>query len=165
MRTKVNVPRSGIVLSVLLQGLVFAAGAHAAPAAPPVEAGVLKLSNVKIQTATPAQLEAIAAPSKATTKSGLRAYKDHESGHFREQTPEEMVEAGAATAAAPAPTAAMVRSSKGGTAVMLDETFMSNAVVTKDASGKYQLDCVVGTEATAKALANTKTVKGHGHDH
>ena len=30
MKTKVNVPRSGMALSVLLQGLIFAAGAQVA---------------------------------------------------------------------------------------------------------------------------------------
>lgn len=168
MRTKVNVPRSGIALSVLLQGLIFAAGAQcafAAPVAQPVDAGLLKLANVKIVTATPQQVEAIAAPTKSTTKTGVRAYKDHETGKFREQTPEEMVEEAAASAAMPSPSAAVVSTSKGGVAVMLDESFMSNAVVTKDTSGKLQMECVTGSGATAKALVNDKSVKGHGHDH
>ena len=65
----------------------------------------------------------------------------------------------------PSPSAAFVSTSKGGVAVMLDETFMSSAVVTKDASGKLQMECVTGSGATANALVNGKTVKGHGHDH
>jgi hypothetical protein len=173
MRTKITVPRSGTVLSVLLKSLVLAAGvqcAFAAPVAQPAQTGLLQLSNVRIQAATPQQIEALAAQKKATGKTELRAFKDHESGNFREQTPEEMNEGGAPSAARSAgpsadPSGIAIATSKGGVAMMLDESFMSNAVVTKDASGKLQMDCVVGTGAAKQALVNGKTVKGHGHDH
>lgn len=166
MKTKVNVPRSGIVLSVFLQGLVFAAGAHAAQAAPPVEAGLLQLPNVKIQVATPKQIEAAALQRKnSATTSGVRAYKDKDTGHFRQQTPEEMIEESAASTPMSSEPVAIIAPLKGGVAALLDESFMSNAVVHKDASGKLQMECVTGKDAVAKSLIGGKTIKGHGHDH
>jgi hypothetical protein len=169
MRTKITVPRSGTALSVLLKGLVLAAGAQcafAAPASQPAQTGLLQLSNVKIQAATPQQIEALAASQKASSKTDARAHKDHEGSELREQTPEEMIAAGAASVArSAAPSGVVVPTFKGGTAVLLDESFMSNAVVTKDASGNLQMDCVVGPNAAKQALVNGKTVKGHGHDH
>ena len=169
MRTKVNVPRSGIALSTLLQGLIFAAGAQcafAAPAAQSAETGLLKLANVKIQSATPEQIKAAAAQkNNATATSGVRAYKDKDSGKLRDQTPEEMIEEGAPAVASTSETAVIITPSKGGVAAQLDESFMSSAVATKDAAGNLHMDCVIGKDATSKALVNGKAIKGHRHDH
>lgn len=162
MKTKVNVPRSGIVLSVVLQGLLFSGGAEAAQS---VEAGLLQLPNVKIQSATPQQVQAIARQGKAASQSGVRAFKDKDTGRDREQTPEEMVEDGAASAAAPAPSATIFSPVKGGVAALLDENYLSNAVVTKGASGKLDMECVTGTAAANKALAGGNSKKEHRHDH
>lgn len=167
MKTKVNVPRSGIALSVLLQGLIFAAGAQvafAAPAAQPAETGLLKFTNVKIERATPQQVQAAAQKTNAS-KNAVRAFKDKDSGRLRDQTPEEMVEDGiASAAAAPSEPTAIIDGPHGGVAAILDESFMSNAVASKDANGNLHLDCVTGKAATGKALVNGKAVKGHRHD-
>ena len=84
MKTKVNVPRSGIALSGLLLGFIFAAGAQiaiAAPAAQPAESGLLKLPNVKIEKATPQQIMAANKTSK-TSQKAVRAFKDKDSGNL-----------------------------------------------------------------------------------
>ncbi|HEX9390128.1 MAG TPA: hypothetical protein VF928_02310 [Usitatibacteraceae bacterium] len=166
MKKKVNVPRSGISLSVLLQGLILAAGAQvafAAPAAQPAETGLLKLPNVKIQNATPQQIQA-ANQKSTSTKAAVRAFKDKETGRLRDQTPEEMVEDGiASAAAAPSEPLAIIDGPKGGVAALLDENFMTNAVVTKDAAGNLHMECVTGKDA-AKTLVNGKAVKEHRHD-
>lgn len=166
MKTKVNVPRSGIAWSGLLQGLILAAGAQVAIAGPtalPSEAGLLKLSNVKIQNATPQQVAA-AEKQSASSKSAVRAFKDKDSGKLREQTPEEMVEEGVASAAAPPQQpVAVFDGPAGSVGALLDEAFMANAVARKDASGKLHMECVTGHNA-AKTLANGKVMKEHNHD-
>jgi hypothetical protein len=168
MRLKVNTPRSGVTISRVLQGLIFMASAQcafAAPASPPSDEGVLKLPNVKIQTATPQQIAAINAPLKQTAKPGFRAYKDPVTGNLIEQPDDDANEPQAAaplSKSGPASGAKAVSTSKSGKAIMLDDSFMSNAIVTKDASGKLDLDCVTGDHA--KSLPNSKTAKAHKHD-
>ena len=165
MKTKVNVPRPGIALSALLQGLIFAAGAQvafAAPAAQPVETGLLKLPNVKIQNATPQQVQAAA--QRANAANVVRAYKDKDSGKLRDQTPEELLEEGAASVAMPSEPSAIITPAKGGVAALLDESFMTDAVASKDAAGNVQMECVTGKGAAAKAIVNGKAVKEHRHD-
>ena len=130
-----------------------------------MEAGLLQLPNVKIQRATPQQVQAIASQGKAVSQSGARAFKDKDTGRDREQTPEEMVDDGAASAAAPAPSATIFSPVKGGVAALLDENYMSNAVVTKGASGKLDLECVSGTAAANKALIRGNSKQEHRHDH
>ena len=167
MKTKVNVPRSGITLSGLLLGFIFAAGAQiaiAAPAAQPAESGLLKLPNVKIEKATPQQIMAANKTSK-TSQKAVRAFKDKDSGNLRDQTPEEMVEDGIASAAmSPAEPVAIINGPMGGVAALLDENFMSNAVASRDAAGNLHMDCVTGKGAGSKAVVNGKIVKGHRHD-
>lgn len=173
MKTKVNEPRSGMALSVLLQGLIFAAGAQvaiAAPAAQPAEAGLLKFTNVKIERASPAQVQAAGKPGKGNMQSGMRAFKDNDTGNLRDQTPEEMVDDGiasqsqaAAQVAANQPTAVM-SSTTGRSVVMIDESYMSNSVAVRDVSGKLTMECVTGKDAATKAIAGSKSVKEHRHD-
>jgi hypothetical protein len=168
MRLKANTPRSGVTVSRVLQGLTFMAIAQCASAAPtslPSEEGVLKLSNVKIQTATPQQIAAINAPAKPAAKPGFRAYKDPVTGNLIEQPDENVNEPQATSALSKsgfAPGAKAVSTSKSGKAILLDDSFMSNAIVTKNASGKLDLDCVTGDHA--KSLPNSKTAKAHKHD-
>lgn len=165
---KVNVPRSGIALSVLLQGLIFAAGAQvafAAPTALPAESGLLKLPNVKIQNATQQQIETMSAQkSQAPAKSAVRAYKDKDTGKLRDQYPEEMQEESAAAVARSSEPAAIIAPAKGGVAALLDESFMTDAVASKDSSGHLHMECVTGKGAVAKALVTGKAGKEHRHD-
>jgi len=54
----------------------------------------------------------------------------------------------------------------GGIAAMLDETYMSNAIVTKDASGKAHMQCVTeDPKATSRRVLEGHAAKGHRHDH
>jgi hypothetical protein len=173
MSMKAKAPRSGAQLSLLLQGLILAAGAQfacAASAAEPAQTGLLKLPNVRIENASPAQVNAAAKASKGNAQAGVRAFKDKDSGNLRDQTPEEMVEDGITSAqqsmakAAAAPAAAITSSTTGRAVVLVDESFMSNTVAVKDASGKLTMECVTGKDAATKSIAGAKSVKEHSHD-
>ena len=167
MRSKARTPRTGLPLSALLNGLILLAAAPAAVAgdALPSANGLLQLPNVRIETATPQQ-QAQAARMGSSVQSGMRAYKDPVSGELRDQTPEEMMESGAASAKA-----ATFSSPKfsytlatGATVMPLDESFMSNAIASKDAAGKVRFQCLDGRESVAQAITG-KAAKEHRHDH
>jgi hypothetical protein len=169
MRTKFKMPRFGIAISVLLQGLLlatFAPGANAEPMSQPAPTGLLTFSNVRIESMTPAQAAAVEKPS--TPASAYRAFKDKDSGKLRDQTPEEMVEEGAAVqrkaATAPAPAGTLVKSASGRAIMLLGESFMSDAVAVKDASGKLEWDCIGDKKAAARALAEGKLAKEPHHE-
>jgi hypothetical protein len=164
MNARNRMPRSGMVLSVcLLAGAQVAlAGVTAHPSS-----GMLQLQNVRIQSGTASQ---VATVSRATTyASGFRAYKDPVTGELRDQTPEEMMKDGMAdlskSASASRAAKAAFPSPGGGLLIPLDDSFLSNAVVTKDAAGHAHMQCVTGHEAAADALAHAKAGKGVRHDH
>jgi hypothetical protein len=167
MRTKAIVPKSGLALSGVLQGLLLLAGAQVALAAPPAvthEGGLLKLKNVRIEAASPAQALEASRTNPVAGQAGLRAFIDPVTGQLREQGSEEMIDQ---AKAAPAPVAAKstFTTSFGAVGVMLDESYMSNAVVTKDASGKARLQCVTGAEAAQSQVLKGQAGKAHNHDH
>jgi hypothetical protein len=165
MRSKANVPGSGMVLS----GALLLAGAQVALAAPPAvnhEGGLLKLHNVRIETASPAQVAQAARMGPAAGQAGLRAYKDPDSGELRSQTPEEMMEAATAKSAPMSGAAkSMFLTPSGAIAATLDETYMSNATATKDASGKVQMQCVNDAAVAGERVLEGKAGKAHRHDH
>lgn len=166
MRSKAKVPGPGTVIS----GVLLLAGAQVALAAPPVlhhEGGLLKLHNVRIEAASPSQAAEAARKGPVAGQAGLRAFIDPQSGELRAQTPEEMMEA-ATVKAAPMSGAAksVFLTPAGGIAAMLDETYMSNAIVTKDASGKAHMQCVTeDPKATSRRVLEGHAAKGHRHDH
>jgi len=167
MRSKARTPRTGLPLSALLNGLILLAAAPAAVAGDiaPSANGLLQFPNVRIETATPQQ-QAQAARMGSPAQSGMRAYKDPVSGELRDQTPEEMMESGAASAKAAsfsAPRFSYTLAS-GATVMALDESFMSNAIASKDANGKVSFQCLDGRESVAQAITG-KAAKEHRHDH
>ena len=164
MRSKARTPRTGLPLSALLNGLILLAGAPAAVAGDvPSANGLLQLPNVRIETATPQQ-QAQAARMGSPTQSGMRAYKDPVSGELRDQTPEEMMESGAASAkAASFSSPKSYTLASGATVMPLDESFMSNAIASKDANGKVSFQCLDGRESVAQAITG-KAAKEHRHD-
>jgi len=168
MRSKARTPRTGLPLSALLNGLILLAAAPAAVAgdALPSANGLLQLPNVRIETATPQQ-QAQAGRMGSSVQSGMRAYVNPVTGELRDQTPEEMMEAGAATNAKAASFSAPKFSytlASGATVLPLDESFMSNAIATKDAAGKVRFQCLDGRESVSQALTG-KAAKEHRHDH
>lgn len=146
MRAKFRPPRSGKALSVLLSGVALLAGAQVASAdtlAHPA-VGVLRLPNVRIEAASPNQIAEASRATANPAQAGFRAYKDPVTGELREQTPEEMMEGGNAKSASKSAAKSSFTTPRGGVGMHLDESFMSNAVVTKDAAGKIDMQCVTG---------------------
>ena len=165
MRSKANVPGSGMVLS----GALLLACAQVALAAPPVlnhEGGLLKLHNVRIETASASQVAEAARQAPGAGQAGLRAFKDPQTGELRSQTPEEMMEAASAKSA---PMSGAAKSTfltpAGGIAAALDETYMSNAIVTKDAAGKVRMQCVTDTASASERILKGQAGKADRHDH
>jgi len=149
----------------LMQG-VFVAGAQAAFAASPQlpsEGGLLVLPNVKVENAAvPVDGKA----SNAAATSGMKAYRDAETGKLRRPTADDLLaEAAAAPARVAAPSVRITTSANGRRSAQLDESFMSYAVVNRDASGKLDMQCVTGEEQAQKALAGAITRKEQGHAH
>lgn len=144
--------------------LAFAAGAQAALAAPPElqsAGGLLVLPNVKIDK-SPQPVDGGPASSR---DAGMKAYKDHETGALRKQTPEEMIEEAAAAPLANNAAAARVSvSSTGRKSAVLDDSFMSYAIVRKGDDAKLEMQCVTGdTHAHAALKAVAPAAKEHRH--
>ena len=138
-------------------------GAVLLACAPLAQADTLQLPNVRIITPTDAQRTAMSKWDAQAASGSMRAYKDPESGELRSQTPEEAVAAGGHSKSAARGEPISFTSPYGGT-IMLDESYMINSVVTRDASGKVQMQCVTGGNAALEMLM-TKSVKEHRHDH
>lgn len=166
MRSKCRLPRSGWALSTLLIGtaaLLNGAPAHADSTAHPA-AGVLRVPNARVVTATPAQVEQVARLDGRAQ--GLRAYVDPETGTLRDQTPEEMFmtpevfqksQRGKSLAKS-------ARSPSGGYVVETDESVVSYSLVARDGQGRLRMQCVTGEQAARSALARG-IAKEDRHDH
>jgi hypothetical protein len=161
MHSKLRLPRSGMAFSVLFASLALTAGASSALA--DNKAGLIKLPNVRIVTATPAQIAEDAKVLASTP--AVRAYKDPVSGELRDQTPEEMMDEGHTKAAHGGGAKATFISNRGSTIFVLDESSLTNAVVTRGADGKMHMQCVTGQGATIEAMLKGSVVKGDRHDH
>jgi hypothetical protein len=147
---------------VALHGVAWAACAQAVCAAPPAlpsKDGLLVLPNVRVETASqPVEGRGTVA------QSGMKAYKDHETGQLRKATPEEQQEEAATAAPANNAAGAQVFTWSGGRkSAALDESFMSYAVVRKGADGKLEQVCVTGESAAQHAL-HAKPAKKEHHD-
>jgi len=163
MATKARLPGRGMAFPMLLLNGALLAGASAI-AAEPATPGLLQLPNARLETATPQQ-RAQMTRIDAASQSGVRAYKDPVTGQLRDQTPEEMMEGGAPlTKAAPSRAAKSMTLRNGIVGVELDESFMMNAIASRDANGKVRYQCVKGHDIT-DAVLNGKSVKEHRHDH
>lgn len=165
MRSKSRQPRSGMALSAFLSGVALLGGAQVAFAnstAHPAE-GVLRLPNVRIEAASASQIAQASKANANPAQSAVRAYKDPVTGELRDQTPEEMMEGGITKAANSGAAKSGIASPFGGVIMLLDDSFMSNAVVVKDAAGNMHQHCVTGHGA-AEAVLNGKAGKAHRHD-
>jgi hypothetical protein len=164
MKPKFRLPLRGSALFALLSGAALLAGAPLASAettAHPAE-GMLKVPNVRIETASSAQIAEASKP--ATTQSTLRAYKDPITGELRDPTPEELFACGISTKSAAVRPKATVTTTSKGTLIQLDDTFLSNAVASKDAAGTTRMPCVTGDEAAVHALDDGKAGQEHGNE-
>jgi len=164
MKAKFRLPQRGMALFTLLQGAALLAGAPLAFAeatAHPAE-GVLKVPNVRIETASSSQ---VSDASKAGAgQSTLRAYKDPVTGELRDPTPEELFAGGISTKSAAVRSKATVTTTSKGTLIQLDDTFLSNAVASKDAAGNTRMQCVTGEDAAVHAMHDGKAGKENGNE-
>jgi hypothetical protein len=148
----------------VLGGLTSAAGvALAAPPQLASEGGLLVLPNVKVEkSAVPVDTAA----DKRVGASGMKAYRDADTGQLRRPTADDLAAELAAAAAAPAPAAPSVRittSANGRRSAQLDESFLSFMVVKRDANGKLDEQCVTGEQQALKALDGQAKHKEHDH--
>ncbi len=144
-RTAIRLAAVPVLFLSVMIGSPATAGDTAAPGP---RAGVLVLPNVRIQSATPAQL----VQASAWTQAQGRAFKDEETGQLRAPTPEELIQAAREPEAVSAPVE--VRTLPDGTRVAaLGEESMAHSVVHRDANGTLHKECVAGARSAAKALA------------
>ena len=166
MRSKARLPGLGMALSTLFGGLALLATAPALadPAAQPGN-GLMRFPNVIVKIATPEQLQqAVRVDSRGTQ--GMRAYIDPETNELRDQFPEEMhftPQAVTKSARGKSSFAKSVVSSMPGVGMEVDEDAMSYSVVSRDPTGKINMQCVTGEKAALSAML--KPAKEDRHDH
>jgi hypothetical protein len=153
---------TGAARMVMLGAAV--AGAQAALAGPPElrsEGGQLVLPNVRVeQSAQPVD-------GRGTGRDvGMKAYKDAETGKLRKATQEELqIEAQAAPPSNNAAGARVTTAPNGRKSALLDESFMSYAVVRKGEQGKLDMLCVTGEGEAQRALKGAPVAKEDRHAH
>ncbi len=125
--------------------------------------GLLSLPNVTIVTATAEQLRAAAKPAAAS--SGVRAFKDPETGRLRAATPEELVAIAEEAPALSEQPVAVFRHSSGALVAEVGESAMTYSVARKAAGGRLDLQCVAGPEEARKTLGAAVAPKEHDHAH
>lgn len=135
-------------IPVLALSVAIGSPAAAADATPGAQSGLLVLPNVRIQSATPAQLK----QASAATQAQGRAFKDKDTGQLRAPTPEELIQASSQPEAASAPVEIVTRPD-GSRVAALGEESMAHSVVHRDADGNLHKECVAGSKPAAKALA------------
>lgn len=157
---------SAAACAAALPVLLFAASALAGDGTPPSQqAGLLVLPNVKVQYANAAQREIAAS---VTPLSGMRAFKDRETGQLRGATPEEMVEMGnegppspSARARAKAQPSRVL--SNGTRAATLGAAGLSYSVVARDAAGNLEAACARNEDTVQKVLSGQAIAKEDRH--
>jgi len=126
--------------------------------------GLLVFPNVRIeQSAVPVDANRVAnAPGTA----GMRAYRDQQTGKLRNATPEELVIEALETPSANDANDATVVVTANGKRALLGDSFMSNAIVQRDADGRLRTYCVPGDATNAVFLDKMlSTAKEARHDH
>lgn len=156
MRSNSRRPAIGLAQAALLSAAAFLGTGSALAQS---DTGRLKFNNARMENA---------APQDVITRmpaSGMRAYIDPATGELRDQTPEEALGAGMkskSSSGAASTKSVAVSSPMGGFIAELDESFMLNAVATRDASGRVKMHCIPGG-SLASVLRNT--AKEHNHAH
>jgi hypothetical protein len=141
-----------------------AACVQASLAAPPElrsEGGLLVLPNVRVEkSGQPVDGRAV------SREAGMKAYKDRETGQLRKATNEELLDEALSTPPANNAAGATVTVSAGGRkSAILDESFMSYAVVRKGTDGKLDSVCVTGEAQADRALKGAPVAKEDRHAH
>lgn len=148
--TRRRTPAFALLLGAACTTATAVAFAHEPVAQPAAK----RTAAVRIVNATPEQAEALARESAGTQ--GLRAYRDPETGEFREPTSADGVATTNRKAAVRRETIAPTVHASGRISAIVGERFMSNAVVHRDASGRLVQECVQGPAAAERAVNTTK---------
>ena len=121
--------------------------------------------RIRLAAALAVAAMSAAVPMAHAADPGMTVTKDPQTGQLRAPTAEEM-EALKAKEASTSSARQSLRAAplteryhaNGAVSVMLDESFMSYSVVTRNADGSLREDCVVGADA-ANAIVSGKTKK------
>ncbi|HEY9066248.1 MAG TPA: hypothetical protein VIO33_14785 [Burkholderiaceae bacterium] len=154
---------------VVLHVAMAVAGAQVALAAPPQlpsEGGLLVLPNVRVENAAKPVDALSGKTSSAAGTSGMKAYRDPETGKLRRPTADDLLDEASAAQPSAAPSVRVTTSADGRRSAQSDESFMSYAVVTRDAGGRLDMQCVTGEQQARKALTrNAGKAKERDHAH
>ena len=153
---------AAFVTACLLSGVHRASTQEVGPTQSPQlvhKDGLLVFPNVRIeQSAVPVDSTGANEPGSA----GMRAYRD-QTGKLRNATPEELTIEAQQTPPSNRASDARVSFTANGMRAVLGDSFMSNAVVQRDADGRLRMYCVPGDAKDAafldKALATGKDVR------
>ena len=152
MRVSRSLPARGRTLCALLGTAALAVAVPAAADNTASPSGLMKFKNVQVVNGTPEQVAAAQAPS--SMQQGMRAFVDPVTGQLREPTAEEAAETGshAKSASARASVATAMMSARGSMVIQLDDSFMMNSIVKRDAAGKLHAYCIDGHQDIAALL-------------
>ena len=153
------------VTACLLSGVHKASTQEVGPTQSPQlvhKDGLLVFPNVRIeQSAVPVDSTGANEPGSA----GMRAYRD-QAGKLRNATPEELTIEAQQTPPSNRASDARVSFTANGMRAVLGDSFMSNAVVQRDADGRLRMYCVPGDAKDAAFLDTAlSTGKDVRHDH
>lgn len=155
---------AGRMLRLTALHTLIAAAPMAIAAAPelPSVGGLLVLPNVKIELAQ----QPVDGKPMLGRENGQKAYREHDTGKLRKITPEEQQEeANSIPLDNNAAAARVTISASGRKSALLDESFMSYAVVRKGDDGKLDTQCVTGEAQANKALKGKAIAKEQRHAH
>lgn len=156
--------RAGRMLRLAALHTLIVAAPMAIAAAPELrsEGGLLVLPNVKVEMAQ----QPVDGKPMLGRESGQKAYREQDTGKLRKITPEEQQEEAKSTPLDNNAAAARVTTSASGRkSALLDESFMSYAVVRKGDDGKLDTQCVTGEAQAKTALKGKVIAKEHRHAH
>jgi len=140
--------------------LIAGAATAGEPAPLPSRAGLLVLPNVRVESAAAADQRALRQESLAA--SGLRAFKDRDTGLLRAPTAEERAEIAAEAPVVQGPVQVLVRAN-GTKVAMPGESAMTFNVARRTADGQLVEDCVTGPDAASRVLASPAVHREHDH--
>ena len=125
--------------------------------------GLLLLPNVRVEAAT----VPVTTTGRGTrADAGVRAYRDEQTGRLRNASPEELIIEAAESPRANDPAGAtVIIMPDGRVRALLDESFLSNAVVHRLPDGRLVMQCLPGdSQASGWLRQAVSTVTEADHD-
>lgn len=156
--------KAGRVLRLAALHTLIVVAPMASAAAPELrsEGGLLVLPNVKVEMAQ----QPVDGKPMLGRQNAMKAYKEQDTGKLRKITPEEQQDEAQSTPLDNNAAAATVTTAAGGRkSALLDESFMSYAVVRRGEDGKLDTQCVTGEAQAKTALKGKVVAKERRHAH